>query len=50
MHIRLGQPDRDKLRTAAKPGERSTGASHSADVSYTSVYLTGALMRERRDG
>lgn len=49
MH-RLGQLDRDKLRTVQNGGEKPRGASHSADVSYTSVYLTGALMRERRDG
>lgn len=44
MH-RLGQPDHDEL---CKTGERSRGIVLRG--SYTSVHLTGALMRERRDG
>lgn len=44
MH-RLGQPDHDKLR---KTGERIPG--HRTPRILHELYLTGALMRERRDG
>lgn len=43
---RLGQLDHDK--SPRETGERSRGIV--LRESYTSVYLTGALMRERRDG